>query len=93
MLSILHMRKNTPAKARLGMKGMIPGFEEGLSTMKPEGRDGLSYRRNWDSRLVRRRFSHRNSGRCLTSSCSIPRAVVEREDCQAGSVPPLCAIR
>ena len=31
-------RKNTPAKARLGMKGMIPGFEEGLSTMKPGGK-------------------------------------------------------
>jgi len=31
-------RKNTPAKARLGIKGMIPGFEEGLSTMKPGGK-------------------------------------------------------
>ncbi|CAL6414381.1 unnamed protein product [Bathycoccus prasinos] len=31
-------RKNAPAKARLGIKGMIPGFEEGLSTMKPGGK-------------------------------------------------------
>ena len=61
--------------------------------MKPGGKRRIIVPPNWDRRLVRRRFSHRNSGRCLTSSCSIPRAVVEREDCQAGSVPPLCAIR
>ena len=49
-------RKNAPAKARLGIKGMIPGFEEGLSTMNRAGKDGLSCLRNWDRRLVLRRF-------------------------------------
>ena len=31
-------RKNVPASTRLGIKGMIPGFEEGLKGMKEGGR-------------------------------------------------------